>query len=123
MMFPLHFHYEDVSRQDPLLKPNHANVMEVPGSCEIRLVPNSDFIILFGKWAMEMTRGQRLLYRQKWLFQREKLFRSASKSTLVISVTLARKSALDGMDYKTAGTLIISKPRGCNITSIVLKLF
>jgi hypothetical protein len=29
-MFSLYFHYEDVSRQDPLLKPNHANVMEVP---------------------------------------------------------------------------------------------
>ncbi|KAI3830818.1 hypothetical protein MKW92_006046 [Papaver armeniacum] len=28
-MFPLSFHYEDVSRQDPLLKLNHANVMEV----------------------------------------------------------------------------------------------
>ena len=40
-MFPLNFHYEDVSRQDPLLKPNHANVMEVPGSCEIRVVPNA----------------------------------------------------------------------------------
>ncbi|MCL7025676.1 hypothetical protein MKW94_022132 [Papaver nudicaule] len=40
------FHYEDVSRQDPLLKLNHANVMEVPGSCEIRVVPTpSDFRI------------------------------------------------------------------------------
>nr|UFH78293.1 ribosomal protein L5 [Chlorophytum comosum] len=61
MMFPLHFHYEDVSRQDPLLKPNHANVMEVPGSCEIRLVPNSfgpsSFRIKFGKLAMEIPRG------------------------------------------------------------------
>jgi len=28
MMFPLHFHYEDVLRQDLLLKLNHANVME-----------------------------------------------------------------------------------------------
>ena len=46
-MFSLYFHYEDVSRQDPLLKPNHANVMEVPGSCEIRVVPKSA-IIHFG---------------------------------------------------------------------------
>ncbi|KAK4339029.1 hypothetical protein RND71_040491 [Anisodus tanguticus] len=38
LMFPLYFHYEDVSRQDPLLKPNHANVMEVPGSCKIIVV-------------------------------------------------------------------------------------
>lgn len=37
-MSPLHFHYEDVSCQDLLLKPNHTNVMEVLGSCEIRLV-------------------------------------------------------------------------------------
>ncbi|KAL2927206.1 60S ribosomal protein L5 mitochondrial [Bienertia sinuspersici] len=56
-MFPLHFHYEDVSRQDPLLKPNHANVMDVPGLCEIRVVPKaapSDFIIQNGKLAMEI---------------------------------------------------------------------
>ncbi|CAA6667104.1 unnamed protein product [Spirodela intermedia] len=53
-MFPLHFHYEDVSRQDLLLKPNHANVMEVPGLCEIRLVPSSSFRIKNGKLAMEI---------------------------------------------------------------------
>nr|ULQ70063.1 ribosomal protein L5 [Xyris indica] len=58
MMFPLHFHYEDISRQDPLLKPNHLNVMEVPGLKEIRLVP--DFRIQFGKLAMEIISGQRL---------------------------------------------------------------
>lgn len=47
---PLHFHYEDVLRQDLLLKLNHANVMEVPGLFEIRLVPKaaSDFRIQFG---------------------------------------------------------------------------
>ena len=61
LMFPLHFHYEDVSRQDPLLKPNHANVMEVPGSCEIRVVPKapSDFRIKNGKLAMEIPRVTR----------------------------------------------------------------
>ena len=66
-MFPLYFHYEDVSRQDPLLKPNHANVMEVPGSCEIRVVPKapSDFIIKNGKLAMEIPRGQRFIQTQR----------------------------------------------------------
>nr|YP_010838098.1 ribosomal protein L5 [Apostasia shenzhenica]WGF19833.1 ribosomal protein L5 [Apostasia shenzhenica] len=94
-MFPLHFHYEDVSRQDPLLKPNHANVMEVPGSCEIRLVPNSDFIILFGKWAMEMTRGQRF-FKTKRAFQAGKSFRSGSEKDTGYVSDFARKSALRG---------------------------
>ncbi|KAI4998462.1 hypothetical protein ZWY2020_053804 [Hordeum vulgare] len=41
---------------DLLLKLNHANVMEVPGLFEIRLVPKaaSDFRIQFGKLAMEI---------------------------------------------------------------------
>nr|QWQ55714.1 ribosomal protein L5 [Erythropalum scandens]UTT74615.1 ribosomal protein L5 [Erythropalum scandens] len=67
-MFPLHFHYEDVSRQDPLLKPNHANVMEVPGSCKIRVVPKaapSDFIIKNGNLAMEIPRGQKFIHTQR----------------------------------------------------------
>nr|KAJ0214652.1 hypothetical protein LSAT_V11C400214700 [Lactuca sativa] len=60
-MSTLNFHYEDVSRQDPLLKPNHANVMEVPGSCKIRVVPKAapyDFIIKNGKLAMEIPCGK-----------------------------------------------------------------
>ncbi|KAK6925288.1 Cytochrome b/b6, N-terminal [Dillenia turbinata] len=67
LMFPLHFHYEDVSRQDPLLKPNHANVMEVPGSCEIRVIPRalSDFIIINGKLAMEISCGQKFIQTQR----------------------------------------------------------
>nr|BDI13083.1 ribosomal protein L5 [Begonia coptidifolia] len=62
-MFSLDFHYEDVSRQDPLLKLNHANVMEVPGSCEIRVVPKApyDFIIKNGKLAMEIPCGQKFI--------------------------------------------------------------
>ncbi|WZY88451.1 hypothetical protein YC2023_045186 [Brassica napus] len=66
-MFPLNFHYEDVSRQDPLLKPNHANVMEVPGSCEIRVVPKApyNFIIKNGKLAMEIPRGQKFIQTQR----------------------------------------------------------
>nr|WNH36722.1 ribosomal protein L5 [Gastrodia angusta] len=93
MMFPLHFHYEDVSRQDPLLKPNHANVMEVPGSCEIRLVPASDLRILFGKLAMEMTRG----FKTKRGLQAGKSFGSEKETGYERESTdFARKSALRG---------------------------
>ncbi|KAI3900362.1 hypothetical protein MKW92_035697 [Papaver armeniacum] len=64
-MFPLSFHYEDVSHQDPLLKLNYANVMEAPGSCEIRVVPTpSDFRIQNGKLAMEIPRGQIFIQRE-----------------------------------------------------------
>ncbi|KAK4724139.1 hypothetical protein R3W88_026918 [Solanum pinnatisectum] len=56
-MFPLHFHYEDVSRQDPLLKLNHANVMEVPGLCKIIVVPKTTPSIKNGKLAMEIPCG------------------------------------------------------------------
>uniref|UniRef100_A0A453NJ27 Uncharacterized protein n=1 Tax=Aegilops tauschii subsp. strangulata TaxID=200361 RepID=A0A453NJ27_AEGTS len=79
MMFPLHFHYEDVLRQDLLLKLNHANVMEVPGLFEIRLVPKatSDFRIQFGKLAMEILCGQRFIQTQRGpYFQEGKSFRS-----------------------------------------------
>ncbi|XP_037423746.1 60S ribosomal protein L5, mitochondrial-like [Triticum dicoccoides] len=63
MMFPLHFHYEDVLREDLLLKLNHTNTMEVPGLFEIRLVPKSTTgaKIQFGKLAMEILCGQRCI--------------------------------------------------------------
>lgn len=66
-MFPLHFHYEDVLRQDLLLKLNYANVMEVPGLCEIRVVPKapSDFIFKNGKLAMEISCGQKFIQTQR----------------------------------------------------------
>ncbi|KAJ8746856.1 hypothetical protein K2173_012907 (mitochondrion) [Erythroxylum novogranatense] len=66
-MFPFSFHYEDVSRQDLLLKPNHANVMEVPGLCEIRVVPKApyDVIIKNGKLAMEIPCGQKFIQTQR----------------------------------------------------------
>lgn len=67
-MFPLHFHYEDVLRQDLLLKLNYANVMEVPGLCEIRVVPKaapSDFQIKNGKFAMEISCGQKFIQTQR----------------------------------------------------------
>nr|YP_009730996.1 ribosomal protein L5 [Epirixanthes elongata]QBB73149.1 ribosomal protein L5 [Epirixanthes elongata] len=66
-MFTLYFHYEDVSRQDPLLKLNHANVMEVTGSCEIRVVPKApyDFRIKNGQLAMEIPRGHKFRQKQR----------------------------------------------------------
>lgn len=98
-MFPLHFHYEDVSRQDPLLKPNHANVMEVPGLCEIRLLPTSDFRIKYGKLAMEIPRGQRFIQTLPGpYFKAGKSFRSnpwSEKETGYVS-DFARQSALRG---------------------------
>lgn len=103
MMFPLHFHYEDVLRQDLLLKLNYANVMEVPGLCEIRLVPKaaSDFRIKFGKLAMEISCGQRFFKTKRGpYFQAGKSFRSNSflgseKDTGYVS-DFARQSALRG---------------------------
>nr|YP_010373896.1 ribosomal protein L5 [Hernandia nymphaeifolia]UPI56078.1 ribosomal protein L5 [Hernandia nymphaeifolia] len=99
-MFPRNFHYEDVSRQDPLLKPNHANVMEVPGSCEIRVVPKapSDFRIKNGKLAMEIPRGQRFIQTQRG--STGKSFRSnpflgSDKDKGYVS-DLARQSTLRG---------------------------
>ncbi|GKD98087.1 ribosomal protein L5 [Tanacetum coccineum] len=56
--------------KDPLLKPNYANVMEVPGSCKIRVVPKaapSDFIIKNGKLAMEIPCGFLVEIREKYI--------------------------------------------------------
>lgn len=43
MMFPLHFHYEDILRQDLLLKLNYGNV---PGSYEIESIHPAFLLIL-----------------------------------------------------------------------------
>lgn len=101
-MFTLNFHYEDVSRQDPLLKPNHANVMEVTGSCKIRVVPKaapSDFIIKNGKLAMEIPCGQNLIQTQR--ASTGKSFRSnpflgSNKEKKGYVSDLARQSTLRG---------------------------
>ncbi|KAE9584325.1 putative ribosomal protein L5 (mitochondrion) [Lupinus albus] len=99
-MFPLNFHYEDVSRQDPLLKLNHANVMEVPGSCQIRVVPKApyDFIIKNGKLAMEIPRGQKFIQTKRG--STGKSFRSnpflGSKKDKGYVSDLARQSTLRG---------------------------
>lgn len=97
MMFPCNFHYEDVLRQDLLLKLNYANVMEVPGLCEIRLVPKaaSDLRIQFGKLAMEISCGQRFIQTQRGpSFQAGKSFRSWSEKDT--GSDFARQSALRG---------------------------
>ncbi|KAF6139232.1 hypothetical protein GIB67_013217 [Kingdonia uniflora] len=73
-MLPLHFHYEEVLRQDLLLKPNHANVLEVPVPFEIRVVPKPNEISTPSptlnrsekrtknvKLAMEIHSGQRFI--------------------------------------------------------------
>ncbi|XP_047314029.1 60S ribosomal protein L5, mitochondrial-like [Impatiens glandulifera] len=100
-MFPLNFHYEDVSRQDPLLKPNHANVMEVPGLCKIRVVPKAApeaLIIKNGKLAMEIPRSMKLIQTQR--ASTGKSFRSnpflgSNKDKGYVS-DLARQSTLRG---------------------------
>nr|UOL65128.1 ribosomal protein subunit L5 [Jasminum nummularifolium] len=94
-MNPLYFHYEDVSRQDPLLKSNHTNVMEVPGLCKIRVVPKAAPSIKNGKLAMEIPRGQKLI--QTLRFSTGKSFRSnpfLGKKGYVSD--LARQSTLRG---------------------------
>nr|AXT16574.1 ribosomal protein L5 [Cynanchum wilfordii]QBK32754.1 ribosomal protein L5 [Cynanchum auriculatum]QLH56884.1 ribosomal protein L5 [Cynanchum wilfordii]QLH56935.1 ribosomal protein L5 [Cynanchum auriculatum] len=98
-MFPLYFHYEDVSRQDPLLKPNHANVMEVPGSCKIRVVPKAAPSIKNGKLAMEIPRGQKVIQTQR--VSAGKSFRSnpflgSNKDKKGYVSDLARQSTLRG---------------------------
>nr|WDS46513.1 ribosomal protein L5 [Aristolochia fimbriata] len=100
-MFPLNFHYEDVSRQDPLLKPNHANVMEVPGSCEIRVVPKvpSEKRKINGKLAMEIPRGQRFIQTQRGSIGksfRSNQFLGSDKDKKGYVSDLARQSTLRG---------------------------
>lgn len=96
MMLELLFHYEDVLRQDLLLKLNYANVMEVPGLFEIRLVPTR---IQFGKLAMEILCGQRFIqtgpYFQAGKWFRSNLFLGSEKHTGYVS-DFARQSALRG---------------------------
>jgi len=99
MMFPLHFHYEDVLRQDLLLKMNHTNIMEVPGLFEIRLVPKStsDAKIQFGKLAMEILSGQKSIQAQ--LPPHLKAGRSSGSNTFLASqkdATSLRQSIIRG---------------------------
>nr|YP_010736417.1 ribosomal protein L5 [Plantago ovata]WEL36402.1 ribosomal protein L5 [Plantago ovata] len=99
-MFPLYFHYEDVSRQDPLLKLNHANVMEVPGLTQIRIVPKKGPSPQKGKVAMEISCGQKFLQRER--SSPGKSFRSGATQDPKGTVSdLAQQSTLrgHGMSY------------------------
>lgn len=98
-MFPLYFHYEDVLRQDLLLKLNYANVMEVPGSCKIIVVPKTAPSIKNGKLAMEISCGQKLIQTQR--ASTGKSFRSnpflgSNKDKKGYVSDLARQSTLRG---------------------------
>lgn len=98
-MFSLHFHYEDVLRQDLLLKLNYANVMEVPGLCEIRVVPKapSDFRIKNGKLAMEISCGQRFIQTQRGSTGKSfRQFLGSEKDKKGYVSDLARQSTLRG---------------------------
>lgn len=63
----LRFHYENVLRQDSLLKLNHANIMEVPRSREVIVIPKapSDFLKKNVKLAMEMVCGEFIQTRSR----------------------------------------------------------
>ncbi|PHT32455.1 60S ribosomal protein L5, mitochondrial [Capsicum baccatum] len=98
-MFPLYFQYEDVSHQYPLLKLNHANIMEVPGSCKIIVVPKTTPSIKNGKLAMEIPCGQKLIQTQR--ASTRKSFRSnpflgSNKDKKGYVSDLARQSTLRG---------------------------
>ena len=99
----LHFHHENVLRQDPLLKPNHANITEVPRSCEIIVVPKAlpNFIMTDRELAMEIPRGQRFVQAQRGStgksFRSNQFFpnQGSEKDTGYVS-NLARQSTLRG---------------------------
>ncbi|KAL0391414.1 UNVERIFIED_CONTAM: 60S ribosomal protein L5, mitochondrial, partial [Sesamum latifolium] len=91
--------HSDVSRQDPLLKLNHANVMEVPGLCKIRVVPKAAPSIKNGKLAMEIPCGQKLIQIER--SSTGKSFRSnpflgSNKDKKGYVSDLARQSTLRG---------------------------
>ncbi|TYH38182.1 hypothetical protein ES332_D12G092800v1 [Gossypium tomentosum] len=107
-MFSLHFYYEDVSRQNLLLKPNHANVIEVSGSYEIRVVPKApyNFIIKNEKLAMEIPRCQK-----KYIHKGTKGYVS----------DLARQSTLQGhgmFNFSVRITIHFEHIRGFNVTIV-----
>ncbi len=99
-MFPLSFHYENVLRQDPLLKLNYANVMEVPGLSEIRIVPKKGPSPQKGKVAMEISCGQKFLQREK--SSPGKFFRSGATQDPRGTVSdLAQQSTLRGHEMSS----------------------
>uniref|UniRef100_A0A3Q7I0P2 Uncharacterized protein n=1 Tax=Solanum lycopersicum TaxID=4081 RepID=A0A3Q7I0P2_SOLLC len=97
LMFPLYSHYEDISSQDPLLKPNHANIMEVSGSCKIIVVPKTAPSIKNGKLAMEILCSQKLKQRASTGKSfRSNPFLGSNKNKKGYVSDLARQSTLRG---------------------------
>lgn len=95
----LYFHYEDLSRQDPLLKLNHANLMEVPALCKIRVVPKAATSIKNGKLAMEIACGQKLIETERSSTGksfRSNPFKGSNKDKKGYVNDLARQSTLRG---------------------------
>ncbi|KAL0391427.1 UNVERIFIED_CONTAM: 60S ribosomal protein L5, mitochondrial [Sesamum latifolium] len=90
---------KDYDQKDPLLKLNHANVMEVPGLCKIRVVPKAAPSIKNGKLAMEIPCGQKLIQIER--SSTGKSFRSnpflgSNKDKKGYVSDLARQSTLRG---------------------------
>lgn len=99
----LHFHHENVLRQDLLLKLNYANITEVPRLCEIIVVPKAlpNFIMTDRELAMEILCGQRFVQAQRGStgksFRSNQFFldQGSEKDTGYVS-NLARQSTLRG---------------------------
>lgn len=71
----LRFHYENLLRQDLLLKLNYANIMEVPRLCKIIIVPKAPSNLIKNvKLAMEIVCGQKFI-RTRSRDSAEKSFR------------------------------------------------
>nr|AHG59225.1 ribosomal protein L5 [Andreaea rothii] len=61
----LRFHYENLLRQDLLLKLNYANIMEVPRLCKIIVVPKAPSDLIRNvELAMEIVCGQKFIQTQ-----------------------------------------------------------
>lgn len=99
----LHFHHENVLRKDPLLKPNHANITEVPRLCEIIVVPKAlpNLIMTDRELAMEILCGQRFVQAQRGStgksFRSNQFFLDQGSDKYMGNVSnLARQSTLRG---------------------------
>lgn len=97
----LHFHYENVLRQDLLLKLNYANITEVPRLCETIVVPKAlpNLIITDRELAMEILRGQKFVQAGSTgkSFRSDQFFpdQGSERDTGCVS-NLARRSPLRG---------------------------
>jgi ribosomal protein L5 len=61
----LRFHYENLLRQDLLLKLNYANIMEVPRLCKIIIVPKAPSNLIKNvKLVMEIVCSKKFIQTQ-----------------------------------------------------------